>query len=304
MTDHGTEMYTPCPIWRVTYHCDRNVHTLPHQKGDRLLWYNAWIHLPHCDRDVHMFSSKGKYKYMWPWVTCRVTGLYDRCTHLAWPCRVWLVWQGCTYLAWPAGSQGSLTLGAAQHLHDPCHQLSDHWSSESCLQPAQATQQPHAQCSTSCTKSGNVQLPLVTSTEHFIILTTSSKAQILYIKKEALRVLQTWLCERGYACKKGKAKAQLQQRGEPTRSFPERMAGPSGLRLAMMMGTSPRGLPSPPATLIPSEPLKSCSSCTVLKWLASSLWPGHTDTKVTLQQCNTVLTLTWSHRRKGHITAV
>ena len=181
VTDHGAEMYTPCPIRRVTYHCDRNVHTLPHQKGDRLLWYNAWIHLPHCDRDVCMFSSKGNYTDMWPWVTCRVTGLYDRCTHLAWPCRVWLVWQGCTYLAWPAGSQGWLTSGAAQRLHDPCHQLSDHWSSGSCPQPAQATQQPHAQCSTPCTKSGNVQLPLVTSTEHFIILMTSSKAQIIYI---------------------------------------------------------------------------------------------------------------------------
>ena len=101
-------------------------------------------------------------------------------------------------------------------------------------------------------------------------------------------------------CLQEKAKAQLQQQGEPTRSFPERAAGPSGLRLAMMMGTSPRGLPSPPATLIPSEPLKSCSSCTVLKWLASSLWPGHTDTKVTLQQCKTVPSLT----QRSHYSSV
>lgn len=56
-----------------------------------------------------------------------------------------------------------------------------------------------------------------------------------------------------------------------TLSLPERAEGPSGFRWATMMGTSPKGLPRPPAMLIPNEPDKSCSSSTIRIWFASSL---------------------------------
>ena len=269
----------------VTYHCDRNVHTLPHRKGDRLLWYNAWIHVPHCDRDVRMFSSKDKYKDMWPWVTCRVTGLYDRCTHLAWPRRVWLVWQGCTYLAWPAGSQGWPTSGAAQRLHDPCHQLSDHWSSGSCLQPTQATQ-PHAQCSTSCTKSGNVQLPLVTSTEHFIILMTSSKAQILYIyKKSPQRYTKNMTLRKRVRLQEKEGKSPVTAARWTYTKLSGASSWPIGVEVGNDDGHVTKGTAQP-----------TCH--------ADPQWATQVMLQLHCSQVAGVLTLTWSHRHKGHITAV